>query len=80
MVLFLFSQVEVIMNNLIDRLEQEKVEYVVKQAAIEDALEENPEISSRQRMLLNVQLHSLLTLITVLEARITDLREINNYK
>lgn len=68
------------MNNLIDRLEQEKVEYVVKQAAIEDALEENPEISSRQRMLLNIQLHSLLTLITVLEERITDLREINNYK
>lgn len=68
------------MNNLIDRLEQEKVEYVVKQAAIEDALEENSEISSRQRMLLNIQLHSLLTLITVLEARITDLREINNYK
>lgn len=68
------------MNNLIDRLEQEKVEYVVKQAAIEDALEENPEISSRQRMLLNIQLHYLLTLITVLEARITDLREINNYK
>lgn len=68
------------MNNLIDRLEQEKVEYVVKQAAIEDALEENPEISNRQRMLLNIQLHSLLTLITVLEARITDLREINNYK
>lgn len=68
------------MNNLIDRLEQEKVEYVVKQAAIEDALEENPEISSRQRMLLNIQLHSLLTLITVLEERITDLREVNNYK
>lgn len=68
------------MNNLIDRLEQEKAEYVVKQTAIEDALEENPEILSRQRMLLNIQLHSLLTLITVLEARITDLREINNYK
>lgn len=63
------------MNNLIDRLEQEKVEYTVKQAAIEDALEENPKISSRQRMLLNIQLHSLLTLITVLEARITDLKE-----
>ena len=62
------------MKELINKLEQEKAEYVIKQSKIEDLLEE-PNISQRQKDLLEAQMSAFFVLINILNARINDLRK-----
>lgn len=63
------------MKELINKLEQEKAEYVIKQSKIEDLLEEKPNISQRQKDLLEAQMSAFFVLINILNARINDLRK-----
>lgn len=63
------------MKELINKLEQEKAEYVIKQSKIEDLLEEEPNISQRQKDLLETQMSAFFVLINILNARINDLRK-----
>ena len=62
------------MKELINKLEQEKAEYVIKQSKIEDLLEE-PNISQHQKDLLEAQMSAFFVLINILNARINDLRK-----
>ena len=62
------------MKELINKLEQEKAEYVIKQSKIEDFLEEEANISQHQKDLLEAQMSAFFVLINILNARINDLR------
>lgn len=63
------------MKELINKLEQEKAEYVIKQSKIEDFLEEEANISQHQKDLLETQMSAFFVLINILNARINDLRK-----